>query len=140
MMEELMDNAIGLEFKIKELLPANGDYALMKQVWINLISNAVKYSQNATKPFIEIGSYFKDNFVVYYIKDNGAGFDMQYYDKLFGVFQRLHSEQEFEGTGIGLAIVQKIIHRHGGSAWAESTVNEGSTFYFTLPLPVKKAA
>lgn len=116
------------------MLPAaKGDQSLIKQVWINLISNALKYSKYKSKINIEIGAYEKDNLVVYYVKDNGAGFDMQYYDKLFGVFQRLHSQQEFEGTGIGLAIVEKIIHRHNGTVWAESVLNEGTCFYFSLP-------
>jgi len=132
--EELIQNSHEIEFVIKELLPANGEQVLIKQVWVNLISNAVKYSKHKPKTIIEIGSYFKDNYVVYYIKDNGAGFDMQYYDKLFGVFQRLHSQEEFEGTGIGLAIVQKIVNRHNGSVWAESKLNEGSCFYFSLPI------
>lgn len=121
------------EFDVKILLPAKGDQALIKQVWINLISNAIKYSKHKSKTKIEIGSYEKDDLVVYYVKDNGAGFDMQYYDKLFGVFQRLHSQQEFEGTGIGLAIVEKIVQRHNGTVWAESVLNEGSCFYFSLP-------
>ncbi len=131
--EETTGNSNEIDFTIHELLPAKGDQALIKQVWVNLISNAIKYSKHKPKTIIEIGSSLKDNLVEYYVKDNGAGFDMQYYDKLFGVFQRLHSEQEFEGTGIGLAIVQKIINRHHGTVWAESTLNEGSTFYFTLP-------
>ena len=122
-----------IEFTINELLPSKGSHALIKQVWVNLISNAIKYSKNKPKTSIEIGSYYKDNFVIYYVKDNGAGFDMQYYDKLFGVFQRLHSNDEFEGTGIGLAIVQKIVNRHNGMVWAESKLNEGSCFYFSLP-------
>ena len=121
------------EFKVSILPPANGDQSLIKQVWINLISNAIKYSRNNPAIHIEIGAYEKNNDVVYYVKDNGAGFDMQYYDKLFGVFQRLHSQEEFEGTGIGLAIVQKIVHRNYGTVWAESTLNEGACFYFSLP-------
>ena len=121
------------EFKQSELPLAKGDQSLIKQVWINLISNAIKYSKYKPKTTIEIGAYEKDNFVVYYVKDNGAGFDMQYYDKLFGVFQRLHSQDEFEGTGIGLAIVQKIVHRHYGKVWAESKLKEGACFYFSLP-------
>ncbi|QNK64191.1 two-component sensor histidine kinase [Pedobacter sp. PAMC26386] len=121
------------EFDIKILPPAQGDKSLIKQVWINLISNAIKYSRYKVKTSIEIGAYEKDNLVVYYVKDAGAGFDMQYYDKLFGVFQRLHSQEEFEGTGIGLAIVQKIVHRHNGTVWAESVLNEGTCFYFSLP-------
>lgn len=120
------------EFQIGRLPNAQGDKSLIKQVWVNLISNAIKYSRHKPKTSIEIGAYQKDNFIVYYVKDNGAGFDMQYYDKLFGVFQRLHSQEEFEGTGIGLAIVQKIVHRHNGKVWAESTLNEGSCFYFSL--------
>ncbi|MBB2144302.1 GHKL domain-containing protein [Pedobacter sp. LMG 31464] len=120
------------QFKIDVLPPANGDKSLIKQVWINLISNAIKYSKHKEKTNIEIGAYKKDNLVVYYVKDEGAGFDMQYYDKLFGVFQRLHSQEEFEGTGIGLAIVQKIVNRHNGTVWAESKVNEGTCFSFSL--------
>jgi len=120
------------EFKIGILPNAKGDKSLIKQVWINLISNAVKYSKHKVKTNIEIGAYKKNNLVIYYVKDGGAGFDMQYYDKLFGVFQRLHSQEEFEGTGIGLAIVQKIVNRHNGTVWAESTLNEGSCFYFSL--------
>ena len=120
-------------FTIKLLPCAKGDQSLIKQVWINLISNAIKYSKYKPITNIEIGAYEKDNLVVYFVKDEGAGFDMQYYDKLFGVFQRLHSQEEFEGTGIGLAIVQKIVHRHGGTVWAESTLNEGTCFYFSLP-------
>ena len=131
--EEIIESSNEIDFTIHELLPAKGQQALIKQVWVNLISNAIKYSQHKPKTIIEIGSHSKDKFVVYYIKDNGVGFDMQYYDKLFGVFQRLHSQEEFEGTGIGLAIVQKIIHRHNGTVWAESKINEGSSFYFSLP-------
>jgi len=131
--EETIGNTKEIDFIIHELLPSKGAQALIKQVWINLISNAIKFSQHKPQSRIEIGSYPKDNLVVYYVKDNGAGFDMQYYDKLFGVFHRLHSQEEFEGTGIGLAIVQKIVHRHNGTVWAESKLNEGSCFYFSLP-------
>ena len=121
------------EFMVNVLPPAKGDQALIKQVWINLLSNAIKYSKYKFISKIEIGAYEKDNLVIYYVKDNGAGFDMQYYDKLFGVFQRLHSHEEFEGTGIGLAIVQRIVQRHGGAVWAESKLNEETIFYFSLP-------
>jgi light-regulated signal transduction histidine kinase (bacteriophytochrome) len=127
------DNDNRPELNVNLLPPAKGDQSLIKQVWINLVANAIKYSQYKPKTCIEIGAYEKDNLVVYYITDNGAGFDMQYYDKLFGVFQRLHSQEEFEGTGIGLAIVQKIVHRHNGTVWAESVLNQGSSFYFSLP-------
>ncbi len=120
-------------FKISKLLPAMGDQSLIKQVWINLISNAIKYSQYKEKTTIEIDAHQAGNFIVYKIKDEGAGFDMEYYDKLFGVFQRLHSQDQFEGTGIGLAIVQKIVNRHHGTVWAKSIVNEGTSFYFSLP-------
>lgn len=108
------------------------DSATLKQVWINLISNAIKYSKKVSETKIEIGFFENEEEVTYFVKDNGAGFDMKYYDKLFGVFQRLHSIKEFEGTGVGLAIVQRIIARHGGKIWAEAKVNEGATFYFTL--------
>ena len=108
------------------------DENLVKQVWINLISNAIKYSSTKPKPEIRIGMQKEDGKSIYYVKDNGAGFDMQYYHKLFGVFQRLHSHHEFSGTGVGLAIVNRIVKRHGGSVWAESTVDVGCCFYFTL--------
>jgi len=120
------------EFIIKDLPLVKGDKVTIKQVWINLISNAIKYSKHKDKPVIEIGAEIKDNETIYYIKDNGAGFDMRYANNLFGVFQRLHSESEFEGTGVGLAIVQKIINKHGGKVWAVAKVDEGATFFFTL--------
>jgi PAS domain S-box-containing protein len=135
----LLDSENPPGFEIGDLLPAVGDPSLVKQVWINLISNAVKYSRLKPKTVIKIGAYKDGDFVTYFVKDNGAGFDMQYYDKLFGVFQRLHSQEEFEGTGIGLAIVHKIISRHHGKVWAESTLDEGATFYFSLPAINKQA-
>jgi two-component system sensor histidine kinase/response regulator len=118
---------------VNELLPAYADRALLTQVWINLISNAYKYSAKKENPSIEIGSYRDNGYIVYYVKDNGAGFNMEYAEKLFGVFQRLHKPSDFEGTGVGLAIVQRIVARHGGRVWAEAKVNEGATFFFTLP-------
>ncbi len=122
-----------IEFTISSLPQVKCDESLIKQVWINLFSNAIKYSKYKSKSKIEVGSYRKINQIVYYLKDNGIGFEMEYHDKLFGVFQRLHTQDEFEGTGIGLAIVQKIIQRHGGNVWAESIPGEGSSFYFSLP-------
>lgn len=109
-----------------------GDYGLMGQVFQNLISNAFKYSAKNESVRIEIGYTPTENGEAFYVKDNGAGFDMNYYDKLFGVFQRLHREDEFEGTGVGLPIVERIISRHGGIIWAEGAVNEGAAFYFTI--------
>ncbi len=108
------------------------DTELMVQVMINFIENAIKYSSKVLEPLIEIKSEITGNEVVYSIKDNGAGFDMRYYDKLFGVFQRLHTMDEFEGTGVGLAIIQRIINKHGGKVWAEGKVENGATFYFSL--------
>ena len=131
--EEMISHTNEIEFVFDELLPGKGQQALIKQVWTNLISNAIKYSKHQSKIIVEIDSFYKDNRVIYSIRDNGVGFDMQYYDKLFGVFQRLHSNEEFEGTGIGLAIVQKIVNRHDGKVWAESKLNEGTCFYFSLP-------
>jgi signal transduction histidine kinase len=122
-----------IDFDIKPILPARGDSSMLRQVFTNLISNAIKYSMKKENPSIEVGSYADKKFNVYYVKDNGAGFDMRYYDKLFGVFQRLHSANEFEGTGVGLALVQRIITKHGGKVWAEAKVEQGATFYFSLP-------
>jgi PAS domain S-box-containing protein len=121
-----------INLKIKNIPPGWGDRTLIKQVYSNLLSNAVKYTKFKSKAYMETGGYTERNENIYYIKDNGVGFDMEYYDKLFGVFQRLHSADDYEGTGVGLAIVQRIIHRHGGRVWAEGNVDEGATFYFTL--------
>lgn len=118
---------------INNLPPFYGDATMIRQVWINLISNALKYSSKNINPQIEIGSNKEENEIVYYISDNGVGFSMDYAHKLFGVFQRLHSVAEFEGTGVGLAIVQRIINRHGGRVWAKSELGKGATFYFSLP-------
>lgn len=120
-------------FNIKEIPNIKGDYSLIKQVVINLISNAIKYSSKTPKPVIEVGSTDKETEVVYYVKDNGVGFDMKYVHKLFGVFQRLHSVEEYEGTGVGLAIIQRIIAKHNGKAWAESNPGKETVFYFSLP-------
>jgi light-regulated signal transduction histidine kinase (bacteriophytochrome) len=100
---------------------------------VNLISNAIKYTSNIQHPKIEIGWETVNSGTIYFIKDNGAGFDMDYSNKLFGVFQRLHTTREFEGNGVGLAIAQRIIIRHGGSIWAHAIINEGASFFFTLP-------
>lgn len=126
------------EIVITAPLPAAlGDNALLRQVFRNLLSNAFKFTRHHEKPRVEIGCRKEGSETVYYIRDNGVGFDMQYADKLFGVFQRLHSLKEFEGTGVGLAIVQRIIHRHGGRIWAEGKLGGGAVFYFTLSAPVK---
>jgi len=122
------------EIKIVALLSAPCDNNLMKQVWINLISNAVKYSGTREKPIIEISSNREDNNIIYSIKDNGVGFDMNYAGKLFGVFQRLHKVSEFDGTGVGLALVKSIIEKHGGKVWAHSEKDKGATFSFSLPI------
>ncbi len=122
-----------MTLKMGELPPGWGDIALIKQVLVNILSNSVKFTRGREEALIEAGSCTRDNMAAYYIRDNGAGFDMQYGKKLFNVFQRLHSAEEFEGTGIGLAIVQRIIKRHGGRLWADGEVGKGACFYFSLP-------
>ncbi|MBU4487119.1 MAG: PAS domain S-box protein [Candidatus Delongbacteria bacterium] len=120
-------------FSISKLPDAFGSKTLMRQVWINLISNAIKFTLPRDIRKIEIGSYREKDSNIYFIKDSGVGFNAEYGHKLFEVFQRLHNSNEFEGTGIGLAIVQHIIQRHGGKVWAEAKINEGATFYFSIP-------
>ena len=105
----------------------------MRQVFVNLLSNAIKFTRHRKDAVIEIGAQSGSEHHTYYVRDNGVGFDPKYANKLFGVFQRLHRDDEFEGTGVGLALVQRIIHRHGGRIWAEAKLNAGATFYFTLP-------
>lgn len=133
--EELRSNAgvEGVELQIGDLPPVHGDSAMIHQVVLNLLSNALKFSRGQAVPRIEVGASESAEEIIYYVKDNGVGFDMQFADKLFGVFQRLHSISEFDGTGIGLAIVKRIILRHGGRVWAEGHVGSGATFYFALP-------
>jgi len=131
--EELKPADDNLQLEIEPVPKAWGDRAMMRQVFINLLSNAIKFCQSSDVVRIKVGGSIEGDEVIYYVKDNGAGFDMQYVNKLFGVFQRLHSMTEFEGTGIGLAIVKRIITRHGGRVWAEGKVGEGATIYFALP-------
>lgn len=121
------------EFVIQRLHVCTADPEMIRQVWENLISNAIKYSSRKEHPKIEITSELSESQITYAIKDNGAGFDMNYAEKLFQVFQRLHRAQDFDGVGVGLAIVHRIVSRHGGKVWAEGKVNEGASFYFTIP-------
>ena len=123
--------------EIAALPTSSGDRAMMRQVFVNLLSNAIKFSCRKENPVIKVGGSIQGNEAVYFVRDNGVGFDMKYVDKLFGVFQRLHAVNDFEGTGIGLAIVKRIITRHGGRVWAEGQVNEGATIYFALPIKEK---
>ncbi|GBC85591.1 Phytochrome-like protein cph1 [bacterium HR11] len=122
-----------VDLRVQPLPPARADRAMVRQVWANLLSNALKFTRPRAVAVIEVGGRVEGDEVVYYVRDNGVGFDMRYADKLFGVFQRLHRADEFEGTGVGLAIVRRVVHRHGGRVWAEGQVGEGATFYFTLP-------
>lgn len=122
----------GVTLKVDELPAARGDRAMIRQLLANLLSNAIKFSRQRNDPVIEVDGWIEGDENIYAVKDNGVGFDMKYADKLFQVFQRLHSTDEYEGTGIGLAIVQRIIRRHGGRVWAKSQVNEGATFHFSL--------
>jgi PAS domain S-box-containing protein len=127
-----------IKLNIGKLQKAYGDFTLFGQVWTNLISNAIKYSSKNDVSEISIGSKIAGDMIIYFIKDNGVGFDMQYAHKLFGVFQRLHSKVDFEGNGVGLAIVQRIVVKHGGKVWAEGEVGKGATFYFALPVQDKR--
>ena len=121
-----------VEVRLDELPVSSGDPALLKQVWLNLLSNALKYTRKREIAVLEIGCLKTKGIDTFFVRDNGTGFDMRYADKLFGVFQRFHRAENYEGTGVGLAIVQRIIHRHGGHIWADSAVNQGTTFYFTM--------
>jgi signal transduction histidine kinase len=125
--------APGSAIEIAQLPAARGDRPLLRQVWVNLIGNAVKYSGKTHNPRVEVGARTEGPMTVYWVRDNGAGFDMKFAAKLFGVFQRLHRPEEFPGTGVGLAIVQRVVTRHGGRIWAEAEPNKGACFYFTLP-------
>ncbi len=145
-LNHLLEDLLG-EFRNMGLLPDSkqltlvtrklpvilGDRAMIRQVLINLLSNAIKFTGKTASRQIEIGSESNEKEDILYFKDNGAGFDMKYVGKLFGVFQRLHGESEFEGTGVGLAIVQRVVKRHGGRVWAEGQVNGGASFYFAIP-------
>jgi light-regulated signal transduction histidine kinase (bacteriophytochrome) len=122
-----------LELRIGELPPATGNAELLRQVWTNLLDNAVKYSRRKANVIIEVTGEHASGEVRYSVKDHGAGFDPKYAKKLFGVFQRLHRDSEFEGTGVGLALVQRIVAQHGGRVWAEGVLDEGATFGFALP-------
>jgi PAS domain S-box-containing protein len=121
-----------IETRVHELPTCHGDRVLLKQVWVNLLSNAVKYTRGRTPAILEVGWEQTNGEGFYFVRDNGVGFDMQYANKLFGVFQRLHRAEDFEGTGVGLAIVQRVIHRHGGRVWAAAEPGRGATFHFTL--------
>jgi light-regulated signal transduction histidine kinase (bacteriophytochrome) len=133
--QNALEDGRQINWRLNDLPLAFADAATIRHVWGNLISNARKYSRRKEGASIEVGGEVRGNEVIYFVQDNGAGFDMQYYDKLFGVFQRLHSSTEFDGTGVGLAIVHRIIVRHGGRVWANAKPNAGATFYFTLPRP-----
>jgi light-regulated signal transduction histidine kinase (bacteriophytochrome) len=121
-----------IEIRVADLPDAVGDRSLLKQVFVNLLSNAFKFTRRREAAILEVGCKEQDGETIYFVRDNGAGFDMQFAQRLFGVFQRLHRAAEFEGTGVGLSIVQRIVRRHGGRVWAEAEADKGATFLFTL--------
>jgi light-regulated signal transduction histidine kinase (bacteriophytochrome) len=121
-----------IEVSVEDLPDCVADRALLERVFTNLLSNALKFTRNRRPARIEVGTQREAGEAIYFVRDNGVGFDMRYADKLFGVFQRLHRAEEFKGTGVGLVIVQRIVHRHGGHIWAEAELDKGATFYFTL--------
>jgi light-regulated signal transduction histidine kinase (bacteriophytochrome)/HAMP domain-containing protein len=126
-------HGVKAEFRLGTLPRGKGDRVLLGQVWANLLSNALKFTSKRAQPLIEVSAITDEKEHVYFVRDNGAGFDPRYQSKLFGVFQRLHKSSEFPGTGVGLALVQRIVVRHGGRVWADSAPDAGATFYFTLP-------
>lgn len=130
---QAQSGAPAVALRLAPMPSAWGDRALLRQVWGNLLANAIKFSAKKAQPEVEVGGHVDNHDSVFFVRDNGAGFDMRYYDKLFGVFQRLHSAEEYPGTGVGLAIVQRVVTRHGGRVWAESKQGEGATFWFALP-------
>jgi signal transduction histidine kinase len=136
-LDSCVSQAVGrnIQFHLDPLPPAQCDGVLLHEVWVNLISNAVKYTRDRPVAELTIAGRREGNELIYGVKDNGVGFDMEYAGRLFGVFQRLHSDTDFEGTGVGLALVKRIVHRHGGRVWAEGKVGEGASFYFSLPQP-----
>ena len=133
-LEELLNQETGrrVETEVGQLPPCQADPILLKQVFANLLSNALKFTRERAVARIEIGACLQENQMAYFVRDNGVGFDMEQADKLFGVFQRLHDAENFEGNGVGLAIVARVVHRHGGRVWADAQVNQGATFYFVL--------
>lgn len=132
---ELTDSGLARppQLRLSPLPKAHGEPALIKQVWVNLLSNSIKYTSKAAEPVVEVSGYADGTDQIYCVKDNGAGFDMKHYAKLFGLFQRLHEPAQYSGTGVGLAIVERVISRHGGRVWAEGQVNGGAAFFFSLP-------
>jgi light-regulated signal transduction histidine kinase (bacteriophytochrome) len=131
---ELQTEGITTKFQINELPDGYGDTELVAKLWEQLLRNAVKFSRKQPEPLVEIGGRVEGDKVVYYVRDNGIGFEPKYAGRLFGIFQRLHGEQDFEGRGIGLAIVKRLAHRHGGTVSADATPNKGATFTFSLPM------
>lgn len=135
--QKMSSNDENIYLDIEAIPPCYGDRALMQQVLSNLIANSFKFTEPKDKRIIKVGARKDKDETVYYVKDNGVGFDMKYKHKLFGLFQRLHGTNEFEGTGVGLSIVQRVIRRHGGTVWGEGELNKGATFYFAIPSNIK---